>query len=140
MWLSLFTCKLAVGQAIDRTAGCRSREGSPSRTGYEVTAVFEEKISGRKANIERPVFKPLPGILHRSAEPGGYAVADRDLTPGAFHLEILKALDITRIKYACISKLEPGKTLRPDKTVNPLVLSDYYLLGNWPQSNGPGDH
>lgn len=23
--------------------------------GYEVTAVFEEKISGRKANIERPV-------------------------------------------------------------------------------------
>ena len=24
--------------------------------GYEVTAVFEEKISGRKANIERPVL------------------------------------------------------------------------------------
>jgi hypothetical protein len=27
----------------------------------------------------------LPGILHRSAEPGGYVVADRDLTPGAFN-------------------------------------------------------
>ncbi len=26
-----------------------------------------------------------PGILHRSAEPGGYVVADRDLTPGAFN-------------------------------------------------------
>ena len=48
----LFTCKLAVGQAIDRTAGCRSGEVR-SRTGVRGAAVFEEKISGRKANIER---------------------------------------------------------------------------------------
>ena len=51
--------------------------------GYEVTAVFEEKRT--KGQYRTPGFKPLPGILHRSAEPGGYVVADRDLTPGAFN-------------------------------------------------------
>lgn len=53
--------------------------------GYEVTAVFEEKISGRKANIERPILSRCLEYLYRSAEPGGYVVADRDLTPGAFN-------------------------------------------------------
>ena len=30
--------------------------GFAAGRGYEVTAVFEEKISGRKANIERPIL------------------------------------------------------------------------------------
>lgn len=53
--------------------------------GYEVAAVFEEKISGRKANIERPVLSRCLELLYRSAEPGGYAAFDGDLTAGAFH-------------------------------------------------------
>lgn len=53
--------------------------------GYEVTAVFEEKISGRKANIERPVLSRCLEYCTDPQNRGGYVVADRDLTPGAFN-------------------------------------------------------
>ena len=92
--------------------------------GYEVTAVFEEKISGRKANIERPV-------LSRCLE---YRVDMLLLTEisrlGRSTLEILKALDTLHTHKICVYIQNLNlETLRPDKTVNPLSSLITTLLG-----------
>ena len=73
--------------------------------GYEVTAVFEEKISGRKANIERPV---LSRCLEYCTDPQNRVdmLLLTEISRLGRSMEILKSLDatLTRIKYACISK------------------------------------
>lgn len=110
-------------QVIDLKRFAEGRE-------YKVAAVFEEKISGRKSNVDRPVLSRWLGILHRSAEPGGYATPIRDFTLGTFHLGNLKALDILHIHKVCVYIQNLNlETLRPDKTVNPLSSLVTILLG-----------
>lgn len=61
--------------------------------GYEVTAVFEEKISGRKANIERPV---LSRCLEYCTDPQNRVdmlLLTEISRLGRSTLEILKSLD-----------------------------------------------
>ena len=64
--------------------------------GYEVTAVFEEKISGRKANIERPV---LSRCLEYCTDPQNRVdmlLLTEISRLGRSTLEILKSLDTLR--------------------------------------------
>ena len=70
--------------------------------GYEVTAVFEEKISGRKANIERPV---LSRCLEYCTDPQNRVdmlLLTEISRLGRSTLEILKALDTLR---GCVKTL-----------------------------------
>lgn len=84
-------------QVIDLKRFAEGRE-------YKVAAVFEEKISGRKSNVDRPVLSCC--------------------------LEILKALDILHIHKVCVYIQNLNlEILRPDKTVNPLSSLVTTLLG-----------
>lgn len=107
--------------------------------GYEVTAVFEEKISGRKANIERPV---LSRCLEYCTDPQNRVdmlLLTEISRLGRSTLEILKALDTLHTHKICVYIQNLNlETLRPDKTVNPLSSLITTLLGNWPQSNARG--
>ena len=89
--------------------------------GYEVTAVFEEKISGRKANIERPV---LSRCLEYCTDPQNRVdmlLLTEISRLGRSTLEILKALDTLHTHKICVYIQNLNlETLRPDKTVNPL--------------------
>ena len=70
--------------------------------GYEVTAVFEEKISGRKANIERPV---LSRCLEYCTDPQNRVdmlLLTEISRLGRSTLEILKSLDTLR---GCVKTL-----------------------------------
>ena len=98
--------------------------------GDKVVAVFEEKISGRKANVERPV-------LSRCLE---YCIDPQNLVDmlflseisrlGRSTLEILKALDTLHTHKVCVYIQNLNlETLRPDKTVNPLSSLVTTLLG-----------
>lgn len=98
--------------------------------GDKVVAVFEEKISGRKANVERPV-------LSRCLE---YCIDPQNLVDmlflseisrlGRSTLEILKALDALHTHKVCVYIQNLNlETLRPDKTVNPLSSLVTTLLG-----------
>lgn len=70
--------------------------------GYEVTAVFEEKISGRKANIERPV---LSRCLEYCTDPQNRVdmlLLTEISRLGRSTLEILKALDTLHTHKICV--------------------------------------
>lgn len=98
--------------------------------GYEVTAVFEEKISGRKANIERPV---LSRCLEYCTDPQNRVdmlLLTEISRLGRSTLEILKALDTLHTHKICVYIQNLNlETLRPDKTVNPLSSLITTLLG-----------
>lgn len=109
--------------------------------GYEVTAVFEEKISGRKANIERPV---LSRCLEYCTDPQNRVdmlLLTEISRLGRSTLEILKALDTLHTHKICvyIQKLEPGN-ITAGQDGKPLVLSDYYPIGGTGRNRTPGDH
>lgn len=53
--------------------------------GDKVVAVLK-KGKWTKGQCRPPGIKPLFGILHRFAEPGGYVTSGRDFTLGTFHL------------------------------------------------------
>lgn len=98
--------------------------------GYEVTAVFEEKISGRKANIERPV---LSRCLEYCTDPQNRVdmlLLTEISRLGRSTLEILKSLDTLHTHKICVYIQNLNlETLRPDKTVNPLSSLITTLLG-----------
>lgn len=98
--------------------------------GYEVTAVFEEKISGRKANIERPI---LSRCLEYCTDPQNRVdmlLLTEISRLGRSTLEILKALDTLHTHKICVYIQNLNlETLRPDKTVNPLSSLITTLLG-----------
>lgn len=98
--------------------------------GDKVVAVFEEKVSGRKANVERPV---LSRCLEYCIDPQNQIdilLLSEISRLGRSTLEILKALDILHIHKVCVYIQNLNlETLRPDKTVNPLSSLVTTLLG-----------
>ena len=95
-----------------------------------MVAVFEEKISGRKSNVERPV---LSRCLEYCIDPQNQVdmlLLSEISRLGRSTLEILKALDILHIHKVCVYIRNLNlETLRPDKTVNPLSSLVTTLLG-----------
>ena len=98
--------------------------------GDKVVAVFEEKISGRKSNVERPV---LSRCLEYCIDPQNQVdmlLLSEISRLGRSTLEILKALDILHTHKVCVYIQNLNlETLRPDKTVNPLSSLVTTLLG-----------
>lgn len=101
-----------------------------ARRGYEVTAVFEEKISGQKANIERPVLSRCLGYCTDPQNRVDMLLPTEISRPGHSTLEILKALDTLHTHRICMHIQNLNlETLRPDKTVNPLFSLITTLFG-----------
>lgn len=98
--------------------------------GDKVVAVFEEKVSGRKANADRPV---LSRCLEYCIDPQNQVdmlLLSEISRLGRSTLEILKALDILHTHKVCVYIQNLNlETLRPDKTVNPLSSLVTTLLG-----------
>ena len=98
--------------------------------GDKVVAVFEEKVSGRKANVDRPV---LSRCLEYCIDPQNQVdmlLLSEISRLGRSTLEILKALDILHTHKVCVYIQNLTlETLRPDKTVNPLSSLVTTLLG-----------
>ena len=98
--------------------------------GDKVVAVFEEKVSGRKANVDRPV---LSCCLEYCIDPQNQVdmlLLSEISRLGRSTLEILKALDILHTHKVCVYIQNLNlETLRPDKTVNPLSSLVTTLLG-----------
>ena len=98
--------------------------------GDKVVAVFEEKVSGRKANVDRPV---LSRCLEYCIDPQNQVdmlLLSEISRLGRSTLEILKALDILHTHKVCVYIQNLNlQTLRPDKTVNPLSSLVTTLLG-----------
>ena len=98
--------------------------------GDKVVAVFEEKVSGRKANVDRPV---LSRCLEYCIDPQNQVdmlLLSEISRLGRSTLEILKALDILHTHKVCVYIQNLNlETLRPDKTVNPLSSLVTNLLG-----------
>lgn len=97
---------------------------------YKVNAVFEEKISGRKANTERPV---LSRCLEYCVDPrnGVDMLLLTEISRlGRSTLEILKAIDTLHAHKVCVYIQDLNlETLDPDKRVNPLASLITALLG-----------
>ena len=95
-----------------------------------MVAVFEEKVSGRKANVDRPV---LSRCLEYCIDPQNQVdmlLLSEISRLGRSTLEILKALDILHTHKICVYIQNLNlETLRPDKTVNPLSSLVTTLLG-----------
>ena len=98
--------------------------------GDKVVAVFEEKVSGRKANVDRPV---LSRCLEYCIDPQNQVdmlLLSEISRLGRSTLEILKALDILHTHKVCVYIQNLNlETLRPEKTVNPLSSLVTTLLG-----------
>ena len=98
--------------------------------GDKVVAVFEEKVSGRKANVDRPV---LSRCLEYCIDPQNQVdmlLLSEISRLGRSTLEILKALDILHTHKVCVYIQNLNlESLRPDKTVNPLSSLVTTLLG-----------
>ena len=98
--------------------------------GDKVVAVFEEKVSGRKANVDRPV---LSRCLEYCIDPQNQVdmlLLSEISRLGRSTLEILKALDILHTHKVCVYIQNLNlETLRPDKPVNPLSSLVTTLLG-----------
>ena len=98
--------------------------------GGKVVAVFEEKVSERKANVDRPV---LSRCLEYCIDPQNQVdmlLLSEISRLGRSTLEILKALDILHTHKVCVYIQNLNlETLRPDKTVNPLSSLVTTLLG-----------
>lgn len=98
--------------------------------GYTVCAVFEEKISGRKANIDRPVLLRCLEYCTDSQNMVDMLLITEISRLGRSTLELLKALDMLhRNKVSVYIQNLNIETLLPDKTVNPLSSLITTLLG-----------
>lgn len=98
--------------------------------GYIVVAVFEEKISGRKANIDRPVLNRCLEYCINPKNDVDMLLITEISRLGRSTLELLKALDVLHTNKVCVYIQNLNiETLRPDKTVNPLSSLITTLLG-----------
>lgn len=98
--------------------------------GDKVVAVFEEKVSGRKANVDRPVLSCCLEYCIDSQNQVDMLLLAEISRLGRSTLEILKALDILHTHKVCVYIQNLNlETLRPDKTVNPLSSLVTTLLG-----------
>ena len=97
--------------------------------GDKVVAVFEEKASGRKANVDRPVLSRCLEYCIDSQNQVDILLLSEISRLGRSTLEILKALDILHTHKICVYPKFELETLRPDKTVNPLSSLVTTLLG-----------
>ena len=98
--------------------------------GDKVVAVFEEKVSGRKANVDRPVFSRCLEYCIDPQNQVDMLLLSEISRLGRSTLEILKALDILHTHKVCVYIQNLNlETLRPDKTVNPLSSLVTTLLG-----------
>ena len=98
--------------------------------GDKVVAVFEEKVSGRKANVDRPVLSRCLEYCIDSQNRVDMLLLAEISRLGRSTLEILKALDILHTHKVCVYIQNLNlETLRPDKTVNPLSSLVTTLLG-----------
>jgi DNA invertase Pin-like site-specific DNA recombinase len=98
--------------------------------GDKVVAVFEEKVSGRKANVDRPVLSRRLEYCIDPQNQVGMLLLSEISRLGRSTLEILKALDILHTHKVCVYIQNLNlETLRPDKTVNPLSSLVTTLLG-----------
>lgn len=97
---------------------------------YKVMAIFEEKISGRKTNIQRPVLSQCLEYCINSENHIDMLLLTEISRLGRSTLEILKALDTLHKHKICVYLQNLNiETLRPDKTINPLSSIITTLLG-----------
>lgn len=97
---------------------------------YTVCMVFEEKISGRKANLDRPVLLNCLEYCTNSQNKVDMLLVTEISRLGRSTLELLKALDtLHRHKVSVYIQNLNIETLLPDKTVNPLSSLITTLLG-----------
>ena len=95
-----------------------------------MVAVFEEKVSGRKANVDRSVLSRCLEYCIDSQNQVDILLLSEISRLGRSTLEILKALDILHTHKICVYIQNLNlETLRPDKTVNPLSSLVTTLLG-----------
>lgn len=98
--------------------------------GYTVCMVFEEKISGRKANLDRPVLLNCLEYCTNLQNKVDMLLVTEISRLGRSTLELLKALDtLHRHKVSMYIQNLNIETLLPDKTVNPLSSLITTLLG-----------
>lgn len=98
--------------------------------GYTVCTVFEEKISGRKANLDRPVLLNCLEYCTNPQNKVDMLLVTEISRLGRSTLELLKALDtLHRHKVSVYIQNLNIETLLPDKTVNPLSSLITTLLG-----------
>lgn len=98
--------------------------------GYTVCMVFEEKISGRKANLDRPVLLNCLEYCTNLQNKVDMLLVTEISRLGRSTLELLKALDtLHRHKVSVYIQNLNIETLLPDKTVNPLSSLITTLLG-----------
>lgn len=98
--------------------------------GYRVCTVFEEKISGRKANLDRPVLLNCLEYCTNPQNKVDMLLVTEISRLGRSTLELLKALDtLHRHKVSVYIQNLNIETLLPDKTVNPLSSLITTLLG-----------
>ena len=98
--------------------------------GYTVCTDFEEKISGRKANLDRPVLLNCLEYCTNPQNKVDMLLVTEISRLGRSTLELLKALDtLHRHKVSVYIQNLNIETLLPDKTVNPLSSLITTLLG-----------
>ena len=98
--------------------------------GYTVCMVCEEKISGRKANLDRPVLLNCLEYCTNLQNKVDMLLVTEISRLGRSTLELLKALDtLHRHKVSVYIQNLNIETLLPDKTVNPLSSLITTLLG-----------
>ena len=98
--------------------------------GYTVCTVFEEKISGRKANLDRPVLLNCLEYCTNPQNKVDMLLVTEISRLGRSTLELLKALDTLHChKVSVYIQNLNIETLLPDKTVNPLSSLITTLLG-----------
>ena len=91
---------------------------------------FEEKISGRKANLDRPVLLNCLEYCTNPQNKVDMLLVTEISRLGRSTLELLKALDtLHRHKVSVYIQNLNIETLLPDKTVNPLSSLITTLLG-----------
>lgn len=101
-----------------------------SERGYTVCAVFEEKMSGRKSNMERPVLIRCLKFCTAPQNKVEMLLLTEISRLGRSTLEILKALDTLHTHKICVYIQNLNlETLRPDKKINPLSSLITTLLG-----------
>ena len=98
--------------------------------GYTVCTVLEEKISGRKANLDRPVLLNCLEYCTNPQNKVDMLLVTEISRLGRSTLELLKALDTLHChKVSVYIQNLNIETLLPDKTVNPLSSLITTLLG-----------
>ena len=98
--------------------------------GYTGCTVLEEKISGRKANLDRPVLLNCLEYCTNPQNKVDMLLVTEISRLGRSTLELLKALDTLHChKVSVYIQNLNIETLLPDKTVNPLSSFITTLLG-----------